>query len=165
MVTTTCEFLRFGVRQEWVPADLGAQLSHEKHLVYLPRGFQAGEDGQFRTIQTSELKFTVSDEGIAWLTPGEVDRAVLGANRARDRFLVGLLWVTGMRIGEALGLRREDMHLLSSSRTLGCPIAGPHVHVRRRINTNGALAKSPVAGRQGDTRDRGGGRPVRRLRP
>ncbi|WP_308297097.1 MULTISPECIES: tyrosine-type recombinase/integrase [unclassified Streptomyces] len=145
VVTTTCEFLRFGVRQEWVPADLGMQLSNEKHLVYLPRGYQAGEDGQFRTIQASELKFTVSDEGIAWLAPDEVDRVVLGATRARDRFLVGLLWVTGMRIGEALGLRREDMHLLSNSRALGCPIVGPHVHVRRRINTNGALAKSPVS--------------------
>jgi integrase len=48
-----------------------------------------------------------------------------------------------MRIGEALGLRREDMHLLASSRALGCGIEGPHVHVRRRReNANRALAKS-----------------------
>lgn len=45
VVTTTCEFLRFGVRQEWVPVDLGMQLSNEKHLVYLPRGYQAGRTG------------------------------------------------------------------------------------------------------------------------
>jgi integrase/recombinase XerD len=37
-----------------------------------------------------------------------------------------------MRIGEALGLRREDMHLLPDSRVLGCRHEGPHVHVRRR---------------------------------
>jgi len=48
-----------------------------------------------------------------------------------------------MRIGEALGLHRCDMHLLADSRLLGCPIPGPHVHVlRRRDNTNGALVKT-----------------------
>ncbi|RYF71077.1 MAG: transposase [Comamonadaceae bacterium] len=48
----------------------------------------------------------------------------------------------GLRIGETLGLRREDLHLLPDSRALGCTIAGAHVHVRRRLNDNGALAKS-----------------------
>ena len=47
-----------------------------------------------------------------------------------------------MRIGEALGLRRDDMHLLPDSRGLGCPTVGAHLHVRRRANPNGALAKS-----------------------
>jgi integrase len=48
-----------------------------------------------------------------------------------------------MRIGEALGLRRQDVHLLPDSRVLGCAVAGPHVHVRRRRdNANGALAKA-----------------------
>jgi integrase/recombinase XerD len=61
---------------------------------------------------------------------------------ARDRLLVGLLAVTGMRVGEALGLRREDMHLLAGSKVLGCAVAGPHIHVRRRQNANGALAKT-----------------------
>jgi integrase/recombinase XerD len=48
----------------------------------------------------------------------------------------------GLRIGEALGLRRCDMHLLPDSRGLGCPVVGAHVHVRHRANPNGALAKS-----------------------
>jgi integrase/recombinase XerD len=34
------------------------------------------------------------------------------------------------------------MHLLSTSAALGCSVRGPHLHVRRRINANGALAKS-----------------------
>lgn len=34
------------------------------------------------------------------------------------------------------------MHLLASSRTLGCAVQGPHVHIRRRQNANGALAKT-----------------------
>lgn len=48
----------------------------------------------------------------------------------------------GLRIGEALGLHREDMHLLPDSRSLGCAVVGAHVHVRHRANPNGALAKS-----------------------
>lgn len=48
-----------------------------------------------------------------------------------------------MRIGETLGLHRTDMHFLADSHVLGCAVAGPHVHVRRRPgNENGALAKS-----------------------
>ncbi|MET7312310.1 tyrosine-type recombinase/integrase [Streptomyces sp. NPDC005571] len=66
--------------------------------------------------------------------------------RARDRFLLALLACTGLRIGEVLGLRRGDMHLLASSRAVGCGIDGPHVHVRRRTdNPNRALAKSRFA--------------------
>jgi site-specific recombinase XerD len=53
-----------------------------------------------------------------------------------------LLRDTGLRIGEALGLRGEDMHLLPDSRALGCTVVGAHVHVRHRANPNGALAKS-----------------------
>ena len=47
-----------------------------------------------------------------------------------------------MRIGEVLGLRRTDMHLLLDSRALGCAVVGAHAHVRHRANPNGALAKS-----------------------
>jgi len=47
-----------------------------------------------------------------------------------------------MRLGEALGLRRADMHLLPDSRGLGCTVVGARVHVRHRANPNGALAKS-----------------------
>jgi integrase/recombinase XerD len=48
-----------------------------------------------------------------------------------------------MRIGEALGLRTEDVHLLPNSRALGCAVDGAHFHVNRRIdNVNDALAKS-----------------------
>ena len=61
----------------------------------------------------------------------------------RDRLLVLLLWRCGLRLSEALGLRREDLHLLASSTHVGCEIPGAHVHViRRESNDNGAVAKS-----------------------
>lgn len=53
-----------------------------------------------------------------------------GCTRLRDRFLLQLLRETGMRIGEALGLRHED---LSISRR--------EVAVNPRLNDNGARVK------------------------
>jgi site-specific recombinase XerD len=59
----------------------------------------------------------------------------------RDRFLLVLLWFSGLRIGEALGLRRCDLHLMESASALGCQITGAHLHVVPRENVNGARAK------------------------
>lgn len=65
------------------------------------------------------------------LTAEEV-RAILQACRhKRDLFLFSLLWETGMRVGEALGLRHEDM------RTWELTIRV----VPREDNVNGARAK------------------------
>jgi len=69
--------------------------------------------------------------------------ALLEACRCwRDRFLLVSLWFCGLRIGEALGLRRSDLHLVPSATALDCGIPGPHLHVVSRSNPNGAAAKS-----------------------
>ncbi|WP_228721192.1 tyrosine-type recombinase/integrase [Arthrobacter sp. 260] len=64
------------------------------------------------------------------------------ATNPRDALLVRLLLHCGLRVGEALGLRLEDLHFLPESTHAGCFERGPHVHIHRRINSNGALAKS-----------------------
>jgi integrase len=61
---------------------------------------------------------------------------------ARDRLLVLLLCRVGLRRGEAVGLRRAEIHFLVDSSGLGCGFRGSHLHVVRRDNVNGALAKS-----------------------
>ena len=43
------------------------------------------------------------------LNDEEVKTLINACNRIRDKFLICLLYETGMRIGEALGLRHEDM--------------------------------------------------------
>jgi site-specific recombinase XerD len=69
--------------------------------------------------------------------------SVLRACRsARDRLLVLLLCRVGLRRGEAVGLRREDIHFMPDSAVLGCDFPGSHLHVVRRDNVNGAWAKS-----------------------
>lgn len=123
-------------------ADLASRLYEPKHLRYAPPGYNRGEDGQFSTVNVKTIKFKVVVPGYEYLTDDEIWRVLDCTVHARDRLLVAMLAVTGIRIGEALGLRREDMHLLASSKALGCPVAGPHVHVRRRQNANGALAKA-----------------------
>jgi integrase/recombinase XerD len=75
------------------------------------------------------------------------DEEILGLLRAcltaRDRLMLLLMGRGGLRRGELVGLRREDMHFLVSSVALGCSVAGPHLHVvRRDLNPNGAWAKS-----------------------
>ncbi|MGP4052800.1 tyrosine-type recombinase/integrase [Streptomyces sp. 2A115] len=143
VMTAVVEFLRFATKQEWVDPVAVARLSEPKYLHWMPPGKEAGEDGQFREVRARLLKFGVGEDTYEWLQPQDIERLLAAATHARDRFLVALLAQTGVRIGEALGLRRQDMHLLADSQMLGCQIAGPHIHVRRRAeNSNGALAKS-----------------------
>jgi len=72
----------------------------------------------------------------------EWEALLVAATSWRDRFLLVLLKFTGLRIGEALGLRRSDLHLMASSTSMGCALPGPHVHVVRRDDPNGSWAKS-----------------------
>jgi integrase/recombinase XerD len=142
VMTTVCEFLRYGAARGWVPTEIASTLSSPKHLTFTPPGYNVGEDGQFRRIQARAIRFNVSKPPIQALSDDQVLKLQGVTERPRDKFLVGLLITTGMRIGEALGLRREDMHFLSRATELGCSLRGPHVHVKRRLNDNGALAKS-----------------------
>lgn len=140
---TVCEFLRFCARYELIDPAVARGLHETRYLRYLPPGYDAGEDEQFRTVRSRMLTFVVPQSPFEFLEPGQVDRVVAAAGNPRDRCLVALVAMTGIRIGEALGLHRQDMHLLADSRGLGCATPGPHLHVRRRAgNANRALAKS-----------------------
>jgi integrase len=142
ILTAVCEYLRFCARTGLIDAAVAERLSEPRWLRFLPPGFDTGESGQFRTVRARALKARAQTPFPEALTPEQVE-AVLGCcRRPRERFLVLVLLETGLRIGEALGLRRGDMHLLPDSRGLGCAVVGAHVHVRHRANPNGALAKS-----------------------
>ena len=66
------------------------------------------------------------------LAPNEVQSILDSCEHLRDRLLFALLHDAGIRVGEALGLRHEDV-----------AVAEREITVRRRDNTNGARAKSP----------------------
>lgn len=65
------------------------------------------------------------------LTGDQVAAVLDACGRLRDRFLFALLAGSGLRVGEALGLRHEDLNARR------CEVA-----VRARRNANGARAKS-----------------------
>ena len=66
------------------------------------------------------------------LTADEVARLVAACRRLRDRFLICLLSETGMRIGQALGLRHSDIRSFDNLIKI----------VPRADNVNGARAKT-----------------------
>jgi integrase/recombinase XerD len=142
ILTAVCEFLRFCARTGLIEQTVADQLSEPRWLRFTPPGFDAGESGQFRTVRARAIKARSETPFPDALTPEQASAVLRRCHRPRDLFVVVLLLGTGLRIGEALGLRREDMHLLPDSRSLGCAVVGAHVHVRRRANPNGALAKS-----------------------
>jgi integrase/recombinase XerD len=142
ILTAVCEFLRFASARGWFAPELVQQISEPKYLRRGPVGYDFGEDNQFRTVRSRALRLAEIDNPPQSLTAHQIGSVLAVLPHVRDRLLVAMLGESGMRIGEALRLRREDMHLLASSTVLGCGIAGPHVHVRRRANANGSLAKS-----------------------
>jgi integrase/recombinase XerD len=141
-LTAVCEFLRFCARTGLIEQAVAERLSEPRWLRFTPPGFDAGESGQFRTVRARALKARAQVSFPEALTSEQAGAVLACCRRPREHFMVILLLDTGLRIGEALGLRRSDMHLLPDSRALGCATVGAHIHVRHRANPNGALAKS-----------------------
>ena len=67
------------------------------------------------------------------LAPEQVQALLDACRHKRDRFLLALLYETGMRVGQALGLRHEDF--VSRQRL---------VRIVPRDNPNGAREPPPV---------------------
>lgn len=85
-----------------------------------------------RPLATRPIALRVPTRAPATLTGGQVAALAAACDRLRDRLLVTLLAETGMRVGQALGLRHGDM-------------ASPAREIRivpRRDNANGARAKT-----------------------
>lgn len=145
MLTAVCEFLRFCARTGVIDQAVSDRLSEPRWLRFTPPGFDPGESGQFRTVRARALKARVETPFPEALTAEQSARVMACCRRPREAFMITLLRDSGVRIGEALGLRRCDLHLLPEARPLGCAVVGAHLHVRHRANPNGALAKSRFA--------------------
>ncbi|BDA71594.1 integrase family protein [Calothrix sp. PCC 7716] len=86
-----------------------------------------------KEIRTRLLKIKEPKKFPGCLTTEQVKQLVDACNRIRDKFLVCLLYESGLRIGEALGLRHEDIRSTGEN----------EIHVVPRLdNFNGARAKS-----------------------
>lgn len=86
-----------------------------------------------KAVRTRLLKLKEPKTFPGTLTQEQVKQLVNACKRKRDKFLICLLHESGMRIGEVLGLRHEDIHTSGKN----------EIHViPRNGNTNGARAKS-----------------------
>jgi len=117
-VTSVKEFYRWAGRNGAVGAHV------EKRMV------------AFRTPKSTRAT------SVGRLEQGEIDLTYDRISDPRGLFLFDVLYGCGLRIGEALGLRFCDLHFEADNFAYtGCRIPGPHLHVERRDNPNGAAAK------------------------
>ncbi|XKH52085.1 tyrosine-type recombinase/integrase [Citricoccus nitrophenolicus] len=141
-LTAVCEFLRYCAAAGHIDPAVAQRLVEQKWIRSGGRA-GAGENGQFRRVRVNALRVNTTEQRPEILSDNQVSAMREAASTARDRFLLRLLHEGGPRIGEGLGMRLEDVHLLPDSSSLGCGLRGAHFHVVRRAdNDNGALAKS-----------------------
>jgi len=100
------------------------------------------EDGRMRWRMRARHRLREPESAVDRASDEEIVALLAGCWSARDRLIVLLMARAGLRRGEMCGLRRGDVHLLASSRLLGCETERAHLHVVRRDNGNGAWAKS-----------------------
>jgi integrase/recombinase XerD len=81
-----------------------------------------------------QIRLKASRKQPRTLTAGEAQAILDACDRRRDRLLMAVLYDTGMRVGEALGLRHEDW-----------AVPDRQVTVTPRTNDNGARSKSGQA--------------------
>jgi site-specific recombinase XerD len=87
--------------------------------------------GRARQVARRPVRLREGQRLAKTLTVAEIATLLEACAHLRDRFLLGLLAETGMRVGQALGLRHEDF--ISREQTV--------VIVPRADNANGARAK------------------------
>lgn len=109
---------------------------------YLPAGLRPEGSGLRYVAKPRHVQRARRRAAPDSVRAGEIEALLQAASSWRDRFLLVLLWFCGLRIGEALGLRRSDLHFVPASAALGCSVPGPHLHVAGRDNPNRARAKS-----------------------
>ncbi len=134
-------FLAFAVDHGDAPRGVLGHLYELANSQDLPAEAR-GEDGAWRLRMKARHRVPAIRQRPDRASDEDVLALLRACLSARDRLLVMLLARAGLRRGELMGLRREDVHFLVDSSSLGCDFPGSHLHVVRRQNTNGAWAKS-----------------------
>lgn len=85
-----------------------------------------------KPVRTRLIKLKAPKRLPEILLPQQVEQVLTACHRLRDQLFVSLLYETGMRVGQALGLRHEDIHSWDNLIRV----------VPRSDNPNGARAKT-----------------------
>jgi integrase/recombinase XerD len=124
-------FYRFHARRDVsVPALLGELVGPRGTGRFVPMLVHTRR-GRLGAEAYSPIRIAFARKPVATLSDAQVARLVTACTRRRDRFLLILLDQTGLRLGEALGLRHADLRLR----------AGEIAVVPRDDNVNGVRVK------------------------
>jgi hypothetical protein len=167
------EFFKRAVADGAVDGSILAALyegSDDRHLPVHLRDDRAGLSYRARPRHRLRVSHPPSPDAAS---RQEWEALLVTAASWRDRFLLLLLWFTGLRIGEALGLRHSDLHFMDSSTSLGCRLEGPHLHraelrVLALYDATGNIAFDDIrirGGSSGSTEDDRGGVGAGQRRP
>lgn len=85
-----------------------------------------------KPVRTRLIKLKAPQRLPKTLSAEQVEQLISACQRLRDKFLISLLYESGLRVGQALGLRHEDIH--SWDKIIWV--------VPREQNVNGARAKA-----------------------
>jgi len=124
-------FYRFHARRDpRIPALLGDPVGIRPTGGYVPMLVHTRR-GRVDAQAYSPITLRPTRKRVMTLAVDEVVRLKASCRSARDRFLIVLLVESGLRVGEALGLRHRDLR----------PRAGEVLVVGRESNVNGARVK------------------------
>ena len=137
-------FYEWADSRDLVTSQVVGQMTEMRY--FAPGAAGGGEHGAYRRVTSARLRGSTRGRDapdLEWLSdPGARDRLERLDLPPRDRFLIDIMYFTGIRAGEALSLFTADMHLGGGTRSSGCMIRDPHFHVRMTNPvTNGARAK------------------------
>ncbi len=129
-ITTVIGFYEFHTRMGTVSALDAYKNTFQPNIKYKSFLYHISKD---KPIRSKLLKLKEPKTFPGCLAKNEVTQLIKGCNCKRDKFLICLLYETGMRIGEVLGLRHEDIDSTGIN----------EIHVSKRLNNiNAARAKS-----------------------
>ncbi|WP_133066478.1 tyrosine-type recombinase/integrase [Brevibacterium aurantiacum] len=113
-------------------SNIAEEMSQIKY--YAPGAPGGGEHGRRRSVLSSALDLRSNELKSAkfeWIDDASARKRLEELPlTSRDRFLIDLLYNTGIRVGEALSLFISDMHFGGGGPDIGCRIVDPHFHVR-----------------------------------
>src|SRR6266496_5797270 len=122
-------FYAFHTRLGTVPELPLYQLSMPDRRAYKPflHGIAKAKSEQKRVVAVKRERRTPKT-----LTDEQIQTLIAACTHTRDKFLLTLLYQTGMRVGQVLGLRHSDLSVENGEITI----------VPRNANPNGARAKT-----------------------
>ena len=141
IVAVVREFCKHAVACGWTAPDLLGVLYELSDDRWLPDEVR-GENATPRAFARARHRLPQPERKADRATNDEVVALVTACRSARDRFIV-LGLARGLRRGELVSLRREDVHFVLDASGLGCDVAREHLHiVRRDVSPRRAYAKS-----------------------